>query len=364
MLPPNSPKRIVSLDFLRGIAVLMVLIVHSPWPEWILSRPAGRLIELGAYGVDRFFVLSGYLISGLLFTELKRTGDIKLKRFWLRRGFKIWPSYYVAYLLAAVVSWRSTNSRWSELLAWPNFVFMQNYLQTDLRWFASWSLAVEEHFYATLPLVLLLLARITWGLRMLMPILLISCVMVPLLRFLAQDTSLIWIQTHLRMDALCWGVLLGYCQHKEIAWPFRFVRDHQAAAALLTVVAILVALIYPYSHKVGHTVGFTLIALCSTAWTAHALGSPDWTIGHHPAIGWLMNTISRIGIYSYTIYLVQQLAKSLIDISKTMPGTSIVMNSHGPQIAVFVGGSILMGWFLSITVERPGLAIRERVVPR
>lgn len=361
---PKVPNRIVSLDILRGFAILMVLVVHAPWPAWLMDGHAGRVIAVGAYGVDLFFVLSGYLISRLLFAELRRTDSIVLTRFWLRRGFKIWPSYYVAYLAAVVVTGLTTSFQWSDLLAWPNFVFLQNYFHTNLRWFASWSLAVEEHFYTTLPLVLLLLVSFRSGLRALPLLLLVVCAVVPVLRYFTQDTSLIWIQTHLRMDALCWGVLLGFCEHKGIQWPFHFVRSHKAAIAILSAATLAVVLLYPYTHKIGHTVGFTMVALSSMLWTGHAIENPDWTTGRNALIQRGLIWISQIGVYSYTIYLVQQLTKALIDMSKHMPGSSQIMNSHGPQIVAFIGGSIVLGWLLSRIVEIPGLALRERLVPR
>jgi len=84
----NSRNR--SLDVLRGIAILLVLGRHfNYFPLW---RQAGWI------GVDLFIVLSGFLISGLLFQEYKNTGKLDVRRFILRRGLKIWPSYYLLIL--------------------------------------------------------------------------------------------------------------------------------------------------------------------------------------------------------------------------------------------------------------------------
>src|SRR5437660_11936744 len=85
------------LDILRGIAVLLVLGRHGVM--------AGVWKETGWAGVDLFFVLSGLMISGLLFSEYKRTRSIDLVRFFIRRGVKIYPSLYLmlltTFLLAA-----------------------------------------------------------------------------------------------------------------------------------------------------------------------------------------------------------------------------------------------------------------------
>src|SRR5437764_14402875 len=83
-----------SLDILRAIAVLLVMGRHFPYYEtW------GRI---GWIGVDLFFVLSGFLISGLLFREYAQTGTISFYRFVVRRCFKIWPAFYFFLFCMAV----------------------------------------------------------------------------------------------------------------------------------------------------------------------------------------------------------------------------------------------------------------------
>src|SRR5438874_883596 len=143
----NLNSRNQSLDVLRGIAVLMVIFSHY-FLTWDLGSTVG--IVLGR-GVDLFFVLSGYLISGLLFEDFKRTGTINLRRFWIRRGLKIYPAFY-AMLGFTVIVFRFhahgfPPGMWSELF------FVQSYIAPI--WPHTWSLAVEEHFYVALPLLLL-----------------------------------------------------------------------------------------------------------------------------------------------------------------------------------------------------------------
>ena len=106
--PAPAGRRVIQLDFLRGIAILLVIGDHNP--AWGLERQLGILrlpVQLwhrgGWTGVDLFFVLSGFLIGGLLFTELIKRGRLDIKRFMVRRGFKIWPSYYL--FVVAIVAW-------------------------------------------------------------------------------------------------------------------------------------------------------------------------------------------------------------------------------------------------------------------
>lgn len=362
-------SRMVSLDVLRGLAILMVLVVHAPWPDWFLQGFGGRLVRVGSHGVDLFFVLSGFLISRLLFGEIQQTGSINVVRFWLRRGFKIWPSYYVAYLSAVVLSsrWAAHSQVGSEIAAtyaWSNFVFLQNYVHPESRWFASWSLAIEEHFYTVLPLLLLLLLRLRILTKSIVPILVTTCLLVPWLRFFNGDEAAIYIQTHLRMDALCFGVLLGHWQFTHVGWPFQFVSRYKIVAVVLTLISLAIPALLPFEHWLTHTMGLTLLAFCSSFWTAHAVAVPDCSADRGFLLRQAIWLLSGIGVYSYTIYLVQLLVIILIGISKQLATTSWFMNSHGPQILAFWFGCLGLGWLLSTVVERPCLLIRERFVPK
>src|SRR5437763_1037392 len=89
--PAPAGGRIQQLDFLRGVAILLVLVYHWVFPpsDAGLLRPIMEGIErFGWSGVDLFFVLSGFLIGGLLFKEIQKTGRLDVKRFLIRRGLK------------------------------------------------------------------------------------------------------------------------------------------------------------------------------------------------------------------------------------------------------------------------------------
>src|SRR4051812_44086102 len=98
----TDSRRIIQLDVLRAVGILLVLGRHSP----LAPRAAGHFEKFSKYwacigwsGVDLFFVLSGFLIGGLLFQEIKTHGSLDIRRFLIRRAFKIWPTYFV-YLVA------------------------------------------------------------------------------------------------------------------------------------------------------------------------------------------------------------------------------------------------------------------------
>lgn len=89
----NNPDRNSSVDFFRGIAIISVVIFHY-----------NNLFPLGNLGVDLFFVISGLLVGGLLNKSLKAEKRINFFRFFLQRGFKIWPSYYAFILIGSLIA--------------------------------------------------------------------------------------------------------------------------------------------------------------------------------------------------------------------------------------------------------------------
>jgi len=145
--PREKPsQRIPSLDGLRAISILAVLLGHVAYAchfqNWITSAYAH-------YGVRVFFVISGYLITTLLLEEESRFGRISLSQFYLRRTFRIFPVSYL-YLLAMTPF--VAMAAWKWVVVW---FYGSTYLQ-DLPWNLShlWSLSVEEQFYLVWPLAI------------------------------------------------------------------------------------------------------------------------------------------------------------------------------------------------------------------
>ena len=127
-----------------------------PGDEGPLNAVLRHWKQSGWVGVDLFFVLSGFLIGGLLFREYRKYGALSFPRFFVRRGLKIYPPF-IALVVATIVVRICTAEpmRWRDVLG--EFLFLQNYL--GKMWIHTWSLAVEEHFYLLLPLVLFILIR-------------------------------------------------------------------------------------------------------------------------------------------------------------------------------------------------------------
>ncbi len=144
----TSTMRNIRLDVLRCVAVLLVLFRHSGIES--------RFASAGWIGVDLFFVLSGFLISGLLFNEYKQHRSINFKRFLIRRAFKIYPAFYLLMLVGFLVDrGLFSHPAYSVSQYLREALYLQNY--GPVIWLHTWSLAVEEHFYVLLPVLLLFL---------------------------------------------------------------------------------------------------------------------------------------------------------------------------------------------------------------
>ena len=326
-----------SLDVLRGIAVLLVIVSHY---SGTLPRPSA-LLETGWVGVDLFFVLSGFLISGLLFSEFAKTGTINLKRFWLRRGFKIYPPFYALIGLTALVALLRTRQLPHQLI-WEA-TFLQNYFSRF--WPHTWSLAVEEHFYLSLPLLFLLLMLIGKGkpnpFRAIPIISLSLCLLCLYLRILAfrhgSDWGHIAFPTHLRMDALFAGVTLGYYAHftpesfREAgkSWVLGFGLFF---AATFIVMPDVPRLTFAY-------VAFSFIVA--------------WAVNRPSSRNPLAKGLSWIGYYSYSIYLWHVVAMLGVE----------QLSARWFRFPLYFAAAIGSGVLMAKLIEVPALKLRDRVIP-
>lgn len=139
-----------SLDKLRGVAVLLVLFIHTPnvlKPLWAMRFQA--YADPGYLGVDLFFALSGFLITRILLEDRRR--GAAMRGFWIRRAIRIFPA---CYLLLAVVWILRPGPELPWVAAYiSNFYFLGDVPASPLA--HTWSLAVEEHFYLVWPLLVL-----------------------------------------------------------------------------------------------------------------------------------------------------------------------------------------------------------------
>ncbi|MFD0861213.1 acyltransferase family protein [Sungkyunkwania multivorans] len=163
----NYTNRIFGLDIVRAIAILLILISHTS----LLIAPANTglfttAIKLGgAIGVDIFFVLSGYLIGGILLRNIiqGKGGFGHFLYFWIRRWFRTLPNYYLILLVNILLGIFVFSDLAEDYLSY--FFFLQNFNGPQSNFFTeSWSLSIEEFSYVLGPLLLFFLLN-AFGLR-------------------------------------------------------------------------------------------------------------------------------------------------------------------------------------------------------
>jgi peptidoglycan/LPS O-acetylase OafA/YrhL len=353
-----SNSRLAGLDALRAAAVILVIGRHAaplppdaaPWLKACMDA-WGRG---GWVGVDLFFVLSGFLISGLLFREHAAHGRIDYGRFLIRRGFKIYPPFWVLIGVTAVLYGFAGRTPSLQQIG-AELLYVQNYWPGYLP--HTWSLAVEEHFYLLLPLLLIALARRPGRPFALLPLagfwVALACLVLRCLtaadhdRFAFQDHL---FPTHLRIDSLLAGVLLSW------QWHCRGLDQWQPSRRLRAAfwVAGVLLLVPAFAFKLEtswflNTFGLLLLWLGSAFVLLPALGPGG---SRNP----LLRCLACVGAHSYSIYLWHIPVRLAAD--RTLGALPPLC-----AFALYFAASIALGIAMSRLVEVPVLRFRDRMFP-
>jgi len=309
LLKDGASKRIPSLDGLRAISIVMVLLGH-------LLGTAGLPVQWlpfawGALGVTVFFVISGYLITGLLLKEKDRAGTISLKMFYFRRTLRIFPAMYV--FLAVVVALGAmgilagANEQVRVQLSHADVLAAATYtmnFRADHTWWLghTWSLAVEEQFYLLWPAAVAYLG-VAGGLRIAVGAMLAAPLFrVTLYYFWPAQRPLVDQGFPFVFDALATGCVLAILRQR--LWD-----NDRYRAILESPWFVLVPLIVVASHTLVPSVGLSLLAGRTVVNVGVAM-CVDWSIRFHESpIGRLLNSwpLVWVGVASYSLYLWQQL---------------------------------------------------------
>lgn len=291
------PGYIPQFDGVRGVAVLMVLIGHSGFIERL---PHAGMLEYVRFSVDSYFVLSGFLITGILLDS--KGSEHYFRNFYARRAVRIWPLYYLVLFLVFVIEPLFVPvMRPTVASVWPAFVFyVQNLIYHDAYPFglaATWSLAVEEQFYITWPLLIFFLKKRT------LTILLFSLFVVSLsLRlafyFRGAESAFVHQYTFSRLDSITFGSLAALWLRSPSCtlvrwrtWSYRFLFIGASGTLLARMVM----------HRNSSIFGYTFLGLLYTGLIGLLLISDirsSW-LGRSFSARWLR----YLGRISYGIYL-------------------------------------------------------------
>ncbi len=363
-------KRHLGLDVLRGVAILLVLFRHAHGDVELLTP----LKRGGWIGVDLFFVLSGFLVSGLIFREFDQRGRVDVGRFLVRRGLKIYPLYYVFLAVTTLTCLAAGISITWDALAIHVF-YVQNYgwalgvESWPMVWGPLWSLAVEEQFYLLLALGTVL-ACLRGGSRPFRFVPWLGLATIPvclLLRVLAAREAPVTlgthlIPTHLRIDALMLGVTLSYWTHYH---PER-VRGLARRCGPGLLVCGVALLGIPFLVDIDERGGATWLLVYGL--TTNAVGAGLlllYTISREWSPGRATNLLARIGRDSYSIYVwhyvvLQTLALVTVAILRVLTGIPFGLATLN---VVYFVGSLLFGMLVARCVEWPILRFRDRLWP-
>ena len=327
----NASGRIPELDGLRGVAILSVLVWHYFYFHPAAGHhPVGlarqlyvhfeQFLALGWSGVDLFFVLSGFLIGGILLNA--RNSPSYFRTFYLRRFFRIVPIYY-AWLVAYLLLWGcfvafARNSwvvgridQWPGILA--HFVFLQNlgfvqYSGLGRDWLPmTWSLAIEEQFYLVSPFIIRRFSE-----RFLQRFLLAVMAAAPLLRLwvrhhypLETGEGLAYMLMPCRADSLALGMLIALSWRKQACrdWTKAHSRHLALVLAVLLAGVIVLTLFFSYRYlALTQIIGHSWLALFYGGLLTMALARPETR-----AVSLLRSQALRNwGRVSYCVYLIHQ----------------------------------------------------------
>jgi peptidoglycan/LPS O-acetylase OafA/YrhL len=285
------PKHIPQLDVLRGLAVLDVMVYHAL--DIVPRFPLRPLFSFGYVGVDLFFVLSGFLITGILINSKDSRGYFT--NFYARRALRIWPLYYAlllfTFVLLPTIAPQLKAAIFEGTHPWQAFpFFLQNLTQSKPAFDTvrvTWSLAIEEQFYIVWPLIVWLAPRRALKGLALSGIVISIAVRWSVLYGLTAPL-IIYTNTLTRLDGLSLGAFLAL-----------WIPEADSRFVKLSGIAV-VALALPFAIAIGrrsngHWAFYALVALCFAGMLCIAINMEALSN---------MKFMKYTGKISYALYLI------------------------------------------------------------
>jgi peptidoglycan/LPS O-acetylase OafA/YrhL len=383
----SKEKRLFGLDMIRATAILLVVVSHA---LYLIQHHASNVLGeqesffhsiyvmnlvLGIYGVELFFVLSGFFIGRIIIKDvLGNPGAQSVKIFYLRRWFRTLPAYYI--VLVSMIVFDTVAFGRTEL-HWPHFVFIQNFFRDQSFYAVSWSLSVEEWFYLLIPVGLTLLlirgketeeaskntidgkrfVSVVLGL-----ILLITAMRIFYVAWMDPGYGLgVRKFVPVRFDSLLYGVLLAGLR---VYYPATFRSLSRGFVCLAGFIALGLSAYWSYwifledlSHSVFFRTGsFTIVSLAIAAILPYFErgGALISKISGHPFIG---NATFYISLWSYSIYLTH------FEVMRLLLHRAPTWGVFWIRMALSVPAVFLAGYLIYRIVEVPFMRYRDKHFP-
>ncbi|RDS86335.1 acyltransferase family protein [Dyella psychrodurans] len=360
-------ERKPGLDLLRAAAILWVMPFHS----YIAGYMGGGVWRWSGWmGVDLFFALSGFLIGSQVFNALISRGGVDFVDFYLRRGFRTLPAYFV--VLGIYAAWPSMREEPGMMPLWQFLTYTLNlFIDPNRGAFShAWSLCVEEQFYLLFPLLALLLActgRLARGAVVIAALVLcgMACrawLWTHFVQPVQADGSeagdaylrLLYYPTYARLDDLLGGVALAAARsYRTRGWAWI---ERNANAVSLIGVLLTGLCMWGFSGQqrydlAANVFGYPVLALAMTALVAGAASERGVLAGMKvPGAGWFAAA-------SYSLYLSHKMVYGQLH-GRFAPW----VDGHGVwTVLIYMTAVLAAGAALHYSVERPCLRLREPV---
>lgn len=341
-------ERIPSLDGLRAISIAFVLFSHLAGTRGFpVSAATANVWSLGGFGVTVFFVISGFLITGLLLDELRRTDRIRLGRFYFRRTLRIFPPYFallLALLAADALGWLALHPGDALHAA----TYTSNY-HSERSWFVAhtWSLSVEEQFYLAWPAVLVL-ART----RRALLIAAATVLAVPLIRVAEWELfrsagAGVGFRFETVADSIAAGCVLA-CVRPRLHRSALYLRLLGSPLFVLVPAIAMGANLLHEHPLIAFGAGFTIMNVCLALCLDWCVTFPDGRVGR------VLNAapLVFVGWISYSLYLWQQ---------PFLNRDSTALTAQFPVNIILTALAAVASYYI---VERPSLQLRKRIEAR
>ncbi|MDN5288260.1 MAG: Peptidoglycan/LPS O-acetylase OafA/YrhL [Mucilaginibacter sp.] len=366
----SEKHKLLGLDHLRALAITSVFLFHYQLfghPDWV-----EKVGQFGWTGVDLFFVLSGFLISGQLFGTIAKGKVTSMREFFAKRFFRIIPPYLIVLILYITIPFLREREHLAPL--WRYLTFTLNFgldLHQTGTFTHAWSLCVEEQFYLILPLTFWLFNYFRAGKK---AIYIIAALFIAgfVIRWLSWHY---WVEPHISADNL------GAIWNKFIYYP-----TYNRLDALLIGVSIAgIYTFYPHVkegiNKYGNVLMLTgiiiliaayLICTPETSFNTTVWGFPLIALGYGIVVAAIVcpanvlyslksKVTSQLATLSYGIYLVHKL---MIHLTQSLLVSTGINKDSNLMMMLCIISSIAGALVLRYAIEKPSLKLRDKVLLR
>ena len=368
---------------LHGIRVLAIITVVQFHVTWVFAGEQGILIDHDFatssltifFGMDLFFILSGFLIGSILLRSLESSGTQNLRRFYIRRISRTFPSYYFVLTYLAVTTALTANQRAHlpfEYFYGTNFLSL---LRTDVIMFWGWSLALEEQFYLTVPILFFVLYRLKSDRARigLLVAIWLSALVIRLVIYYVRapwtDLSLyeaLYFRPHTRFDTLIAGIILAFVHRRygDALTQWLKAPFHRALLSLSSLTCLWILLkpwLFGAEHvQIVHVFAWgTVTSIMYFGWLILLLHGDGWI---HRALSFPI--FRRIATLGYGVYLIHipLLDHVAVPVARALQERHVSMLVIWPlSLAGLMISSLGLAYVLHVVIEKPALRLRERL---